>query len=61
MSSQPLSEIVAVRFALPQLAELDRLAEALQKERPGTKTTRSDAVRLLVLRGLEVTAPGGGK
>lgn len=45
--------VVPVRLPPDVLQALDALMERMRAERPGLRVTRSDAVRVLLLRALE--------
>ncbi len=44
---------IFVRLSDELIAELDRYVEVLKEEQPGLKPSRSDAIRILLYRGLE--------
>jgi metal-responsive CopG/Arc/MetJ family transcriptional regulator len=44
---------IFVRLPDELVAELDRYAEILASEQPGLNPSRSDAIRILLYRGLE--------
>jgi predicted transcriptional regulator len=46
-------QMVPLRLPPDLIRRLDRLAERIEKERPGMRVTRSDAARMALLRGLE--------
>ncbi len=56
---------IAVRFTTDMLDRIDAYAGQLQADldatHPGLTASRADAVRVLVLRGLEAVADGTGK
>jgi hypothetical protein len=59
VSEQELAREVQVSvFRLPPdlLQRIDRYAERLRKEAPWSNATRTDAVRALLLRGLEAAS-----
>lgn len=52
---------VPVRLPEDILKRLDKHVERMQVAEPGLKFTRADAVRTLVVRGLEVVEKGAKK
>lgn len=52
---------VPVRLPDDILKRLDKHVERMQVAEPGLKFTRADAVRTLVVRGLEVVEKNGKK
>ena len=53
MASESQPKQIYVRLDDALLARFDRYAERLEAEQPGLKPTRSDAIRILVHRGLD--------
>jgi hypothetical protein len=55
--------VVSFRFSDEILKRVDKHVERMEKNEPGLKFTRADAVRTLVVRGLEAVekAEKGGK
>jgi hypothetical protein len=47
----------AVRIPVTLVAQVDAFAEAWKATNPGVQLTRSDAIRLLIVRGLEASKP----
>ncbi len=45
--------IIPVRLPTEVVSRLDRLAERLRDERPGVTVSRSDAIRVALIRGLD--------
>ena len=54
-SNKPNDEhtMVSLRFPKALLEKVDRFMRVVEKENPGLKVTRADAIRMLVTRGLE--------
>jgi len=50
--TEPALERLNMLIYTDQLAEVDAFAEALRKKRPHERVTRTDAVRILIARGL---------
>jgi len=53
--------VVSFRFADEILDRVDKHIERMEKNEPGLKFTRADAIRTLVVRGLEAVEKGGKK
>ena len=53
--------VVSFRFSDEILKRVDKQIERMEKNEPGLKYTRADAVRTLVVRGLEAVEKGGKK
>ena len=47
------STLLSLRFPRPLLEKVDRFMKVFEKENPGLKITRADAIRMLVTKGLE--------
>lgn len=45
--------MVSLRFPRSLLEKVDRFMKVVEKENPGLKITRADAIRMLVTKGLE--------
>lgn len=46
------SAMVTMRFPKPLLEKIDRFIKTFEKENPGLKISRADAIRMLVSKGL---------
>jgi len=53
--------VVSFRFSDEILKRVDKHVERMEKNEPGLKFTRADAVRTLVVRALEAIEKGGKK
>jgi hypothetical protein len=58
-SERGAGTVVPVRLPADVLEEVDRLRQQLEDERPGLRVTRSDALRILIMRGLRYSEAGG--
>lgn len=47
--------VIAAEADLDLVEQIDAVAERLRCERPGTRVTRSDAIRALIIAGLTCT------
>lgn len=52
-TTQDQSSMVTMRFPKPLLEKIDRFVKNFEKENPGLKICRADAIRMLVTKGLE--------
>jgi len=46
------SSMVTMRFPKPLLEKIDRFIKTFEKDNPGLKISRADAIRMLVTKGL---------
>lgn len=56
MAGEP-TKAVNFRFPISLIERLDEQVERLREEQPGLKIDRSDVVRMLLLRALELEQP----
>lgn len=47
--------VIAAEADLDLVEQIDAVADRLRNERPGTRVTRSDAIRALLIAGLACT------
>ncbi len=58
---EEIMHVQAFRFPASLARRLDKHAERLARERPGLRVTRADALRMLLVEGLDAAEAKGGR